>query len=128
MFAQGELETRDLSELEEVFNDKLTDGVVPSARRSDLTIHLTGTKVIADKASELEMLRELTPIMLQGLPLAREDTFWNYHVRSIIEAMGFKDVEKRMPADPGNVLTDDNKRQEMSEPLASSINQSSNFI
>jgi hypothetical protein len=128
MFEAGEIGLQDLMDLEEEFNQRLTDDMIPSARRSDLTVHLTGTKVIADKAAELEMLGELTPIILQGISLMREDSYWNYHVRSIIEAMGFKDVEKRVPPDPGRILQDDGLRQQLGQPLAETIMHSSSMV
>jgi len=128
MYAQGDFVPEELAELETEFNGRLTDDMVPSAKRSDLTIHLTGTKIIADKAAELDMLSQLTPYILQGLELARKDSFWNYHLRSIIEAMGFKDVEKRIPADPGIVMEDEGMRQEMGAPLAETITRSSNMV
>ena len=114
--------------METEFNMRLTDDMIPSARRSDLTIHLTGTKIIADKAAELEMLRELTPLILQGIELARQDSYWNYHMRSIIDAMGFKDIEKRIPADPGKVLDDPAQRLALGNPLAQTITHSSNMV
>lgn len=128
MLANGEIEVAELAELEEEFNRRLTDGVVPSARRSDLTIRMTGMKLIADKATELEMLKELSPFILQGLPLARQDSHWNYHMRSIIEAMGFKDVEKRIPADPGQILESDDQRMALGAPLADTVTRSSNMV
>lgn len=124
----GELTTQDIADLEAEFNKRLTNDTVPSARRSDLTIMLTGTKVIADKATELEMLVELTPYILQGLELAKQDTYFNYHLRSILESMGFKDIEKRMPPDPGQAMMDPAQRQELSQPLAETIMRSSNMV
>lgn len=126
-FNAGELTMQDVADLEEEFDKRLTGDTVPSARRSDLTIHLTGTKVIADKATDLEMLVELTPYILQGLDLARQDTYFNYHLRSIMKEMGFKDIEKRMPPDPGLVV-DPAQRQELSQPLAETIMRSSNMV
>lgn len=128
LIASGEVTADELMELETEFNSRLTDGVIPSARRSDLTIALTGTKIVADKATELEMLKELTPFILQGLPLARQDSNWNYHMRSMIEAMGFKDVDKRIPADPGQVLDSDEQRMALGAPLADTVARSSNMI
>jgi hypothetical protein len=128
MFAQGQLTPQEMAELEEEFNARLTEDMIPSARRSDLTIHLTGTKVIADKAAELEMLGQLTPYILQGLELAKSDTYFNYHLRSIVEAMGFKDVEKRIPADPGKPIDDPAARTALGAPLAETITRSSNMV
>lgn len=127
LFQQGQIDVAVLEQFEAEFNDKLTDSTVPSGRRSDLTISLSGTKVIADKATELEMLVELTPYILQGLELAKVDTYFNYHLRSILEAMGFKDIDKRIPADPG-VVTDQETRQQLGEPLAQTINHSSHMV
>lgn len=128
MFSSGQLTAQNLAELEQEFNERLTDGKIPSARRSDLTIHLTGTKVIADKATELEMLGELTPLILQGLELAHQDSYWNYHMRSIIEAMGFKDAEKRIPPDPGKTLDDPEARTQLGAPLAETLSRSSHMF
>lgn len=127
MFANGELAAEDLAEIETEFNARLTNDKVPSARRSDLTIHLTGTKVIADKAAELEMLGELTPLILQGLQLAHEDSYWNYHMRSVLDAMGFKDADKRIPPDPGKVI-DPEARAQLSAPLAETMARSSHMF
>lgn len=127
-FQEGVINAQDLQEFEEEFNGRLTDDQVPSARRSDLTIHLTGTKVIADKATELEMLSELTPYILQGIDLARQDSYFNYHLRSLVESMGFKDIEKRIPPDPGEAMTDPTQRQQLGQPLADTIQHSSNMV
>lgn len=126
-FNEGAVQPEDMIEFEREFNDRLTDDIIPNARRSDLTIHLTGTKIIADKATELEMLVELTPFILQGLELAKQDTYFNYHLRSLIESMGFRDIEKRMPPDPG-VAVDGMQRQALGDPLAQTIQQSSNMV
>lgn len=127
LFQQGQIDVTVLEQFEEEFNGRLTDSTVPSGRRSDLTISLSGTKVIADKATELEMLVELTPYILQGLELAKADTYFNYHLRSILLAMGFKDIDKRIPPDPG-VVVDAQARQQLGEPLAQTINHSSNMV
>ncbi len=128
MVERGQVGLQDLMEFEEEFNKRLTEDMIPSARRSDLTIYVTGTKIIADKAAELEMLNELTPLILQGIELMKQDSYFNYHVRSIIEAMGFKDVEKRIPNDPGVVLEDPAQRQALGAPLADTITHSSNMV
>lgn len=127
MFQSGDLSLEELQEFEDEFNGRLTGDRVPSARRSDLTIHMTGTKIIADKATELEMLMQLTPFILQGLELARQDTNWWYHMHSVIEAMGFKDANKRMPPDPGKVA-DPQAQQQLAAPLAETITRSSNMV
>lgn len=126
-FNSGALTTQDVADLEVEFNKRLTGESIPSARRSDLSIVLTGTKVIADKATDLEMLVELTPYILQGLELARQDSYFNYHLRSIMKEMGFKDIEKRMPPDPGVTATPE-VRQELSQPLAETMMRSSNMV
>lgn len=126
-FQRGDLSLEELQEFEEEFNARLTNDMVPSARRSDLSIHMTGTKIIADKATELEMLMQLTPLVLQGLDLARKDTNWWYHMHSIIEAMGFKDANKRMPADPGTIAEPE-ERNQLAAPLAETITRSSNMV
>ena len=125
---QNQITYDELVELEEAFNERLTADTIPSGRRADLTIMVTGTKIIADKAAELEMLNELTPYILEGIELAQKDSYWNYHLRSIIEAMGFKDIEKRIPPDPGVIIEEDGMRQQLGDPMAQVINRSSNMI
>ena len=127
-FNAGDLTPEDVLELEAEFNRRLTNDIIPSARRSDLTIRPTGTKVIADKATELEMLAELTPYVLQGIDLARRDTYWNYHLRSMMDAMGFKDIDKRMPPDPGQAVANAEERMALGQPLAETIRHSSNMV
>lgn len=126
-FQAGEIDAATILEFEQEFNERLTDGQVPSARRSDLTISMTGTKVIADKATELELLVELTPFILQGLELAAKDTYWNYHMRTVMEAMGLKDVDKRMPPDPG-VAVDPDTRGQLGAGMSQMIATSSNMV
>lgn len=128
MVEQNQVSYDELVELEEHFNDRLTNDTIPSGRRTDLTIMVTGTKIIADKAAELEMLNELTPYILEGIELAQQDSYWNYHLRSIIEAMGFKDIEKRIPPDPGVIIEEAGVRQQMGDPLAQMITRSSNMV
>ena len=100
----------------EQINSLLTDGMIPSTRRSDLTISLAGTKIIADKVSELQMLMQLTPLITTLIPAAEKDSYFNYHLRTIIQTMGFKDVEKRMPSDPGTFISDATDRAKYAQP------------
>src|SRR5690606_26550801 len=74
------------------------------------------------------MLAELTPYVVQGIDLARRDTYWNYHLRSMMDAMGFKDIEKRMPPDPGQAVADAGERMALGQPLAETIRHSSNRV
>jgi hypothetical protein len=126
-FQAGEIDAATVMEFEDEFNARLTDNKVPSARMSNLTISMSGTKVIADKATEQELLIELTPFILQGLELAKADTYWNYHMRTLLESMGFKDIEKRMPPDPG-VVADQAQRGELGQGMTDMIATSSNMV
>jgi len=111
MLESGELTPQEAIELDQSFARRLTRGGIPGVRRSDLTISMTGTKIIADKVSELQMLMQLTPYITSLIQAAAEDTYINYHMRSIMRSMGFSDIEKRMPADPGVVIEDEERRQ-----------------
>lgn len=126
-FQAGEIDAATVMEFEDEFNARLTDNKVPSARMSNLTISMAGTKVIADKATEQELLIELTPFILQGLELAKADTYWNYHMRTLLESMGFKDIDKRMPPDPG-VVADQEKRGQLGQGMTDMIATSSNMV
>lgn len=113
MVASGEITPMDLQELDAEFGQKLTDGMIPGVRRTDLTISLTGTKIIADRVGELEMLFRLTPYITSLMQAAAQDSYINYHLRSILRAMGFSDIDKRMPADPGQILENGEERERM---------------
>lgn len=129
LWNSDEVTMGELQELESEFNGRLTDGLIPSARRNDLTIHLTGTKIIADKATELDMLHQLTPYMLQGLELAKVDPWWNLHLRSIIDAMGFKDIDRRVPPMPeGQDTQDPMQAQMMRQQMGEMVSRSSNLF
>jgi hypothetical protein len=110
MVASGEISHEEALAIADMHGKRLTNGRIPSARRNNLTISLTGTKVIADKVAELAMLERLTPYITTLIQAAAEDSYINYHMRSIIIAMGFRDVEKRIPADPGQIIEDENRR------------------
>lgn len=126
-FQAGEIDAATIMEFEEEFNNRLTDGRVPSARMSNFVISMTGTKVIADKATEQELLVEVTPFILQGLELAKTDTYWNYHMRTLLESMGFRDVDKRMPPDPG-VVAEAEQRGELGAGMSQMLMKSSNMV
>lgn len=128
MIDSGQVREDELQEIMQSFPDRLTAGIIPSARRGDLTISLTGTKVIADKAAELEMLFELTPYITSLLEGARQDSYLNYHLRTIVEAMGFKDAAKRIPDDPGVIIDDPIQRQQLTQPFNEMLNKSSNAL
>lgn len=121
----GELSLMDSIQVGDMIqNTRLTDGRIPFARRDDLTISLTGTKVIADKVAELQMLMSLTPMITSLLPMAMQDQYVWYHLRSVITSMGFKDVDKRMPPDPGVVLDDPMMRQQAAAPFMQYLEKS----
>lgn len=124
LMARRELSAEDAAEIEKAYGAKLTEDHIPGVRRNDLTLSLTGTKIIADKIGELNMLMQLTPLITGLLPAAAQDSYINYHLRSIITSMGFADVNKRMPPDPGRLIEDPQKRQlavqQMHELLAKS--------
>lgn len=128
MVESEQMSDEEVQEFMASFPDRLTAGRIPSARRSDLTISLTGTKVIADKAAELDMLFQLTPYITALFEGAKRDSYLNYHLRSIIEAMGFKDVEKRIPKDPGMVVENPIERQMLTQPFNEIMNQSAQMV
>lgn len=110
MLMSGELTLDDAVELDERWRSMLTDGRIPSAKRHDLVLSLAGTKIIADKIGELETELQLLPIMLNLIQGAAVDTYINHWGRSILRKAGLKDIEKRWPADPGEVLEDPGQR------------------
>ena len=81
------------------------------------TISLAGTKIIADKMGEVQMLIQLTPFLMNLMEGARQDSYYNYHLRSIVRAMGFNDIEKRVPPDPGQFITDPNQRAALNDQM-----------
>ncbi len=127
----GQLTLEDLPEMEAQFTRMLTgngeDARVPSVKRRDLTISLTGTKIIADKMSEFDVEMRLLPTMMNLLEGARADTYFNYWGRSLMRKAGLKDIEKRWPQDPGTVIQDPTLRfmlmQNLNELLSKSVVQ-----
>lgn len=105
--------------LDQEINALLTADSIPSSRRQDLSISLTGTRIIADKVAELQLLFQLTPYITTMIDAARQDSYYNYHLRTIIEAMGFKDVNRRIPRDPGTYIQDPMQRQEATAAMNS---------
>lgn len=93
------------------FNQKLTNGKIPHVNRLDLAVSLTGTKIIADKMSELAMLERLTQYITALLPAASQDSHINMHLRSLMLAMGIKDTDLRMPSDPNKNVMDSQEFQ-----------------
>lgn len=113
MLTTGEVGQNELLDLDRRMMERLTSGGIPGARRDDITISLTGTKIIADKVAELQMLMQLNPLVTSLLQAAGESSYINYHMRSIMRAMGFNDIEKRMPPDPGTEPQEPGKREAM---------------
>lgn len=100
------LQPQDFALVEEEIQEMLTHGRIPSGVRPDMGISLSGTKIIADKISELEMLMQfgafiMTPGMMEVLA---QDEYINYHVRSIGNTMGFRDMAKRIPPMPNSQM------------------------
>lgn len=103
MLMSGEIPPEQMGEVDSELSEALTHGRIPSGIRNDITISLSGTRIIADKIAELEMLNQLSAYILapEMLSLLAQDDYANYHVRSIIRAMGLVDIEKRIPQPPG---------------------------
>jgi hypothetical protein len=117
MLMSGELTLDDAAELDERWRSMLTQGRIPSAKRHDLVLSLSGTKIIADKIGELETELQLLPIMLNLIQGAAMDTYINHWGRSILRKAGLKDIEKRWPADPGEVMEDPAQRFALMQQL-----------
>lgn len=122
---QGEITIEDIVAFDEMFQGMLTHGRIPSVRRRDLTLSLTGTKVIADKIGDLEMEMQLLPTLLNIIEGAMRDTYINYWGRSLLRNAGFKDIEKRWPADPGIVMANPAERMVIMQQLNEVITHSS---
>ena len=95
------------------FNERLVEGYIPGANRNDISVSLKGTKIIADKVAELNMLMELSPYLATWLQPSYKDSYMNYHLRSLMAAMGIKDIDRRMPQDPNRIVHDQTQMQEM---------------
>lgn len=117
MLQSGDIQVEDVQRIDELFNMMLTEDHIPSARRRDLTVSLTGTTIIADKIGDFELLVELTPMIMNLIEGARQDTYINYHLRSLLEKAGFQDVNKRIPNDPGEEIMDQQQRMDTLAPF-----------
>jgi hypothetical protein len=106
MLQSGQIRPEEYELVDREIGDMLTNGRIPAAIRDDLSITLTGTRIIADKVAEIEMMHQFTPfIMSPGMTeLLQQDSYINYHVRQLGHAMGFTDMAKRIPADPGKFM------------------------
>lgn len=117
LLGMGKIPRSEVQPINDGLNKLLTNDAVPSARRADLTISLTGTRIIADKVSELQLLMQLTPFITTMLPAAEKDSYFNYHLRSIMQTMGLKDIERRLPNDPGSFISDPAERMAYAQPM-----------
>lgn len=113
MAMQSGMSPDELLAFETSFSDRLVDGYIPGVNRSDIAISLKGTKIIADKVADLSMLLELSPYLASWLQPSYQDSYYNYHLRSIMQAMGFKDIDRRMPRDPNKVVKDQQAQMEL---------------
>lgn len=106
MLASGEATLEDLQLVQESFNQaRLTDGRIPFARRDDLVVSVRGTKIIADKMGELQILMDVVgPLVTTMIPAAREDEYANYFMRKVLWAVGMNDVDKLVPPPPHDHL------------------------
>ena len=125
MLSAGQLTMQELQEVEARFQAMFTGGRVPSARRQDLTLSLTGTTIIADKISELDTELRLMPTLMNLVEGARIDTIFNYWGRSILRKAGFKDIEKRWPQDPGTVINNPTLRAGLMQGMNQLLQRSS---
>lgn len=106
MLMSQEIQPQEFGDVDAEISGMFTNGRIPSAIRPDMTISLSGTKIIADKIAELEMLMQfgsfvMTPGLMDVLAQSR---YVNYHVRSIANTMGFKDTDKRIPPPPNGEM------------------------
>ena len=122
MLNAEELDFDDIQELTESWPEMLTHGRVPSAKRMDLTLSLSGTKIIADKVGELDVEMQLMPIMLNLIQGATMDTYINHWGRSILRKAGMTDIEKRWPQDPGTVIDNPAERFALVQQLNQLVN------
>lgn len=108
MMMSGEASFEDLELVQDSFNKaRLTDGRIPFARRDDLVVSVRGTKIIADKMGELQILMDVVgPLVTTLIPAARQDEYANYFVRKVLWAAGFNDVDKLVPPPPNTHLDD----------------------
>jgi hypothetical protein len=123
----GRLDMETASKFQAEYNSMLTNGMIPGVRRPDMSISLSGTRVIADKVSELQLQFQLLPTAVQLFEGARQDSVINYWLRSLVIAAGFKDVDKRVPADP-NATVDPATRSQLLAPYMQMLQTSSNMI
>lgn len=123
----GRLDMETASAFQAEYQSLLTSGMIPGVRRPDLSISLSGTRVIADKVSELQLQFQLLPTAIQLFEGARQDSVINYWLRSLVIAAGFKDVDKRVPKDP-NTIVDPNTRSQLLAPYIQMLQTSSNMI
>ena len=128
MLLNGEMQVQDMAEIDQHFNKMLTAGRVPSAKRQDLTLSLSGTRIIADKLGEVEMEVQLMPIVLNLIEGARVDTYINYWGRSILRKAGFTDLEKRWPQDPGQMVLNPFERFMLMQPANEVIGRNSSMF
>lgn len=108
MLLSGEASMEDLVLVQEAFNTaRLTDGRIPYARRDDLVVSVRGTKIIADKMGELQILMDVVgPLVTSLIPAARQDEYANYFLRKVLWAAGLNDVDKLVPPPPNAHLDD----------------------
>lgn len=108
MLLSGEASMEDLVLVQEAFNTaRLTDGRIPYARRDDLVVSVRGTKIIADKMGELQILMDVVgPLVTSLIPAARQDEYANYFLRKVLWAAGLNDVDKLVPPPPNSHLDD----------------------
>lgn len=128
MLLTGELTPEELMGVDERFNQMLTGQRVPSAKRNDLTLSLSGTRVIADKLGELELEFQIMPMLLNMIEGARADSYMNYWGRSVLRKAGFTDIEKRWPQDPGVVTMNPFERMSLMQPANELVARSSNMF
>lgn len=111
MLQQGQASIEDVIELDVMAQAMMTDGIIPSARRTDITPSLTGTSVFTDVLAELNTELEILPVILNLIDAARQDSYINYIGRQIITKAGFKDVARRWPDDPAQLMEAEARQQ-----------------
>jgi len=126
MIQAGEMQSvEDLLAIEPAIKELLTNNKIPSARRADLTISLTGTQIFSDKLGELDTELRILGVVENMRELAAQDSYANYTVRQILTKAGFKDIDKRIPPDPNTTITDPTIRMFLMQNLNQFMQSSS---
>jgi hypothetical protein len=101
----------------------LTNGGIPSSRRNDIKMSLSGNTIIANQIAESEVYKELAPFM-QLIPAASQDIRWWNYLRRVFETSNIKDWEVLIGKEP-QAMMDDASFNNVSESFSNTIAKSS---